>query len=208
MPEPRSPEQTEGSNHGFNPSVPYLRPNLGGYPLIDRDNPHLGEKPEFQNNEVGRRADILRHDHVYHADRVQSARARAEVFAERAEVGMGGAIEVLRSALEDCNPDSLMERAVLTEAMKILHQREEKLAQAKKDAANGVEEAQNKLDYWDETARGHYEDNEEAYKNQAVNDYRRAQSADPIRYPEPLNYPPYTDGTTEPQASSESHGQG
>ncbi len=39
----------------------------------------------------------------------------------------------------------------------------------------------------------HLREHEEAYKNQAVNDYRHAQATNPERYPEALNYPGYTD---------------
>lgn len=43
-----------------------------------------------------------------------------------------------------------------------------------------------------EQAKQHYHEHEEAFKNQATMDYTRAREANPDQYPQPLDYPPYT----------------
>lgn len=207
MPEPHNPERTpDGEGQHFKSSVPDLRPNLGVH-RSGTGNPDQGLVTHFENNELGRDADELYKDHRSASSelryRVETAEIDKEILTD-----LEITIRELRTAFNHAKPENLMERAVLEEAIKVIEARRDRRASQRQEEdalANTAE-----ISYLENEMRSrtHYHNNEEAIKNQAVNDYRHAQATDPIRYSEPLNYPPYTDETGEPPASSEAHGQG
>ncbi|MDQ5944464.1 MAG: hypothetical protein QG658_532 [Patescibacteria group bacterium] len=195
MQEPHSPEHSEGSDRGFKPSVPDLRPNLGEYQTVGTGNPDQGLATHFENNEEGQRADRLRQRHTEHSRYSESANEDAQESREvyqRAEV----AAEELGKALvdlESTDPDNLLDKLALTQAIKIIEARRNKVrdqTQASQEEAGRQRRAAQAAGF---IAGEHFRQNEEAYKNQAVNDARRA-GVD-------VNYPPYTD--QEPPATSE-----
>jgi hypothetical protein len=200
MPEPHNPEHTSDSQRDFKPSVPDLRPNLGEYQTVGTGNPDRGTATHFDNNEVGEEAVLLRREHGGFNAMRETKQENAEKASEEFKASHNAILE-LRAAFDDTDPGDLMDRAVLLEAQKILEKRKDmdgkwmSLYQRKADAAE--------LGYLrnDMQARNHYRANEEAYKNQAVNDYRRAQATNPERYPEDLNYPGYTDQAPSPEQS-------
>lgn len=200
MPEPHNPEHTSDSQRDFKPSVSDLRPNLGEYQTVGTGNPDRGMATHFENNEMGKEADSLRREH-------RGFNAIRETHQENTQDSREGfkdshnAIWELKAAFDDTNPDNLMDRAVLLEAQKILEKRKDQLGEQIYSEGQKADAAE--LGYLrnDIEARNHYRANEEAYKNQAVNDYRHAQAANPERYPEDLNYPGYTDQAPPPEQS-------
>lgn len=195
MSEQHSLEHSEGSDQSFKPSVPDLRPNLGEYQTVGTGNPDQGLATHFENNEEGARADEIRRRHTEH---VQFSESLEEDAGENSEgfKDAHNASEELRLALEDLeetDPDNLGDKFALTQARKIIEKRKEGWAEqiyAAQEEAGRQRRAAQAADY---VAERHFRDNEEAYKNQAVNDARRA-GVD-------VNYPPYTD--QEPPAPPE-----
>lgn len=200
MPEPHNPEHTSDNQQDFKPSVPDLRPNLGEYQTVGTGNPDRGIATHFENNEVGEEADLLRRDHrgfnTMRETHQENAQDSSEWFKDA-----HNAIWELKAAFDDTDPEDLMDRAVLLEAQKILEKRMGQFGEHIYSEERKADEAE--LGYYrnDIEARNHYHANEEAYKNQAVNDYRRAQATNPERYPGDLNYPGYTDQAPSPEQS-------
>lgn len=187
MPEPHNPEHSEGSDRGFKPSVPDLRPNLGEYHTVGTGNPDQGLATHFENNEEGNEADRFYRQHqergrgveLFHEDTQEAREAYNDLHI---------ASEELRFAIEDLeqsDPDNFLDRGILARAQEIIEERKISTLsrQTNADVATShMELSQIKNDL---SAGVHYRNNEEAYKNQAVNDARRA-GVD-------VNYPPYTD---------------
>ncbi|QQS27204.1 hypothetical protein IPM44_01355 [bacterium] len=200
MPEPHNPEHASDSQRDFKPSVPDLRPNLGEYQTIGTGNPDRGLATHFENNEVGEEADSLRRDHrgfnTMRETHQENARDSRERFGDA-----HNAIWELKFAFDDTDPENLMDRAVLLEAQKILEKRRDESGEWIHSEERKADTAELGYHRNDIEARNHYYTNEEAYKNQAVNDYRRAQATNPERYPEDLNYPGYTDQAPSPERS-------
>lgn len=192
MPDTQNPEYSEGSDHGFKPSVPDLRPNLGEYQTVGTGNADQGLATHFENNDVGRDASelyALNEQNVARAKIAGHERTRIQGEAEEAGVGINALREALRHTSDSA--EKLMERAILTEAIKILEKRQVSLQERVVERAEAADDYELEAAKAEIMARNHYHGNEEAYKNQAVNDARRA-GVD-------VNYPPYTD--QEPQTS-------
>ncbi len=186
MSDPHNPEHSEGSDRGFKPSVPDLTPNLGEYQTVGTGNPDRGVATHFENNDEGRVADHLRDRHTEHSRYVEQAQEDAKESREsRKDTQV--AVEELRLALEDLeatDPDNLGDKFALTQALKILEARGNKWSEQQQAAEEEASRQGRAVQAVDFVAGEHFRENEEAYKNQAVNDARRA-GVD-------VNYPPYT----------------
>lgn len=193
MPEPY--EGTSDQPDEFIPSTPDLTPNLGEYVP-------QGQGESFRDNDDGRVARELNIAHQYAEGRAEEARQNEtdgkEVFRD-AHIGIGA----LSDALQATHADDLMQRAVLTEAMKILEKRKDTAATLIHESGERADsrEATSKASLYD--AGSHYRSHEEAYKNQAVNDYHHAKAQYPERYPEPLNYPQDPETSDQPSQTTE-----
>lgn len=189
MPEPH--EQQGGEEQPFHASTPDLTPNLTEERTYSDGRTYLVE------NELGREALELHIDHKHHAWNTQRANEQAEIHSDEYKLAHQG-IGALENALEDSNPsnpDNLMERAVLTEAIKILEKRKETMVNGMADWGTKEVNSHNASNAALFKADRHFQANEEAYKNEAVNEARR-EGID-------INYPGYTDQPEQTPPPSE-----
>jgi len=211
MPESHEP-QAEGAEEAFKPSVPDLRPSLETEETehemvgeIGTGNPARGLASRFEINGLGATADELNDNQNYYAEEAQGSFKREKELSQmwRDTFGATQVLEHTNSELEPSQPDNLMQQFVLAEAIKILNMRKDEIALEQQKSYEKYNRASDAADATLYRSGKHFQANEEACKNQATMDYMRAREADPEKYPEPLNYPPITDGIEQPPSTSQ-----
>lgn len=198
MPEPHS--ETGEQQGEFRPSTPHLEPNLGGTTeQLEKGGRYSPARPF--DNEVGQVAADLRGYHPVRPSDAWTETPKGHYVLGKTEEERISDVDRITEDVADYNAmierlagkkgRSAMEKIAVDSAIAVLQADRDALGLAA--AQDNLEIATNAVEANLHRAEHHFRDNEEAYKNQAVNEYRARQRSYPDTYPEPLDYPGYTD---------------
>ena len=209
-----SHEHHSGGDGEYRPSTPDLTPNLESPPLTREETfPYVPDKPI---NEVGwedsrDRSDLRMDQELLERQRSIEEEFRAlGVLKTKLEQRLSG--EIRREGRWDPENEAIAKALIpLLEShaaeIKYLYNKELSYDKdtGRRFAASG-DNLEQRIEHTKGKARQRYNEHEEAYKNQATMDYLRAREAQPDQYPQPLDYPPYTNNIDQPPSSERQDG--
>jgi len=209
-----SHENQPGSEGEYRPSTPDLTPNLESPPVTEED-----DLPMFTNgpfNKLGTEdqtdlSKLMQDQELLERQRSIEEEYRALVVLKtKLEQRLSG--EIRREHRWDPENEAIAQALIpLLEShageIRYLYNRYKTYDEQKqRDLAETGEHVEARIEHTKDKARQRYKEHEEAFKNQATMDYLRAREANPDQYPQPLNYPPYTNDVDQPPSSERQDG--